>query len=237
MRPIVSGNYYSYTNPFENTFVTVARPSSNFIASTDHLTSNTGVAITGISATVLRSTSGSLSNSQFSSEFTGFLPPTTGINPSQPGNYILRSTSITSYSVNRIDINNDRIIDYNVIEIKGLSNLLQLNRPVLDSITGDYNASSLATQISSNVSFRARFIDYDVPTNEPLSGVYGLNDSQNGLGINGNQIDQADIVLYRPGSTTSAWISTDGYDPIKSSFTSPLDTLNPLSQYQPNVWS
>lgn len=235
MRTIVSGSYYNYTSQLENTFVAVSRPSTVLSAVTDQLSSNSGTGISGI-ATDIQSTS-SLSNRLLSAEFTGSIPSLSGTGSPVTGNYYLQSQSIDMLTVSRIDTNADSIVDYTLFEVYGVSNVSKLDRPVVDPITGQYDSSPASSLpvVASNVRFRARFIDYDVALNEPLNGVYGSFESRNAAGANGSQVDLADLVVYRPGTTSNAWISSDGYDPVKFSLSSPSDPTNPLNPYQPNV--
>ena len=161
----------------------------------------------------------------FSAELSGTLPGIAGADP-LTGHFLLRSTTINSFS---------RSTNNSVATVSGTANLLRLDRTV-DPLTGAYTNTGSGIAVGPALSFRLRLRDYDLASPEPLNGIYaGPVESRNAAGANGTLFDGAELVVYQPGGTNILF-STDGFDPIKSSNSSPFTTTDPLHPYQPNIW-
>ena len=106
----------------------------------------------------------------------------------------------------------------------------------MDPVTGEQtgNVPSSSQPIATGIRYSLRFKDYDVPASEPVSGIYNGYESMNGVGVRGMLKDEVDFVAYQPNNNTVLF-STNGFDPIKDSINSPLNPLDPLYTYQPNI--
>jgi VCBS repeat-containing protein len=238
LRTVVSGRYYNYLSSTENTLVSLYRGSGALAVATDALSPPSGYSISGL-ALNLASLSGSSSSGRLlSAELSGSLPQVNGYGVLANGNYSFTSSQISSVATGNIDADGDGVIDYRSVQIDGLGSLQAIAQNI-DALTGEAaSASSGSSAVPINsLRFRVRFYDYDLASAEPLSGIYsGQVESKKQNGAAGTAIDQADFVVYQPGSSTAVLFTTNGFDPIKSSLTSPLDAANPQSAYQPNVW-
>jgi hypothetical protein len=235
LRTVVSGQYYNYLESAENTTVSLSRNSGALVSSTDSLTTSNGYAISGLAAYVNSTQVGNTSGRLFSVELTGQLPKINNIPTLLPGNFLLTASNIASIKTSNVDTNADKIIDYRSIVISGSANLYNTTRAV-DPVTGEQtgNVPSSSQPVVTGIRYSLRFKDYDVPVSEPVSGIYNGYESMNGVGVRGMLKDEVDFVAYQPNNNTVLF-STNGFDPIKDSINSPLNPLDPLSSYQPNV--
>ena len=235
LRTVVSGQYYNYLESADNTTVSLSRNAGALVSSTDSLTTSNGYAISGLAAYVNSTQVGNTSGRLFSVELTGQLPKINNIPTLLPGNFLLTASNIASIKSSNVDTNADKIIDYRSIVISGSANLYNTTRAV-DPVTGEQtgNVPSSSQPIATGIRYSLRFKDYDVPASEPVSGIYNGYESMNGVGVRGMLKDEVDFVAYQPNNNTVLF-STNGFDPIKDSINSPLNPLDPLYTYQPNI--
>ena len=238
LRTVVSGRYYNYLSSSENTLVSLYRGAGALAAATDALSPPPGYGISGLAVNLASLSSSGSSGRLVSAEISGTLPAVSNYGTLASGNYSFISSQINSVITGNIDADGDGVIDYRSVQIDGLGSLQSISQSIdgLTGVTATSTSNSAAVQING-IRFRVRFFDSDLASPEPLSGVYaGGVESRQQNGSAGTAIDMADFVVYQPGSSTAVLLTSNGFDPIKSPLTSPLNAANPLSAYQPNVW-
>jgi len=228
VRAEVSGSYYNFTSPLQDTPIIFTRTSGAFAATTEPR--NYGDANSySLSMDIASS---KILAGQLSLSFNTNRDPLTGTLNSngELRSYLLTSPVYSSYRLSSVDTNADRVIDYSAATVTGSASLYDITTA---------GALSSKTPLSKNVTFQARFKDYDV-TSETTNGLYSFNgttwESRNGSSTSlasayGNFVDEADFTAYRPGSTSQAMFSTNGYFQVKQSVTDPYFA----NQNHPNV--